>query len=166
MPFKIQRVPRGLGNMLSSFGGLTPAELEDRIRGTVDLTQFYGNQQRQVLSAANAGFAASLTVPAAAVTPSASSWSILFAAMGTITPVAAATTHVGFGIGLVRPGADTIMLEARDLVPVVASNLVLSFLASYPFLIPPGASVGLMLYSTLGSATQTGGITVDFGVLG
>jgi len=166
VPFQIQRLPRGLGDMLSSFGGVTPAELEDRIRGVVDLVQFYGNQQRVALSAANAGFGTSLTVAAAAVTPSARSWSILFAAMGTITPVNAGTTHIGIGIGLLRPGFDTIMLEARDLVPVVGSNLVVAYSSPFPLLLPPGSSVGLMLYSTLGAGTQTGGITVDFGVLG
>lgn len=41
MPFRIQRVPRGLNQLLKIFGGETPIELEDRVRGTIDLGKYY-----------------------------------------------------------------------------------------------------------------------------
>jgi hypothetical protein len=168
MPLKIQRIARGLGELLSTFGGQTPSELEDRTRGTLELTQFYGGQQRQVVAAGAAGVAASLTTPQAAVVLSLTAWTVLFAAHATIVPVAAATTQVGWGISVARANAGGAVLYAAENVqaPAVGSNLALSFVAPYPMILPPGSSVGNLMFSTLGSATQTVGLVVDFGVLG
>lgn len=57
MAFRIQRVPRGLNELLSVFGGQTPVELEERTRGTVELLQLYGLSQVQRQQALNAALA-------------------------------------------------------------------------------------------------------------
>jgi hypothetical protein len=168
MPLKIQRIARGLGELLSTFGGQTPAELEDRTRGTVDLTQFYGGQQRQVLSAGAGGVAQSLSAPQANVVLSTNGWSVLFTAQALINGVTAATTQVGWGVFLTRAnaGGSTLIAVENVQAPVVGSNLEVSFVAPYPMILPPGSSVGVLMFSSIGAATQTVGITVDFGLLG
>jgi len=54
VPLPIQRTPRGLSDVLSIFGGLTPRALADEARGVVDLLQFYGLSQQNRLQATNA----------------------------------------------------------------------------------------------------------------
>lgn len=164
MPLKIQRVPRGLGEMLSTFGGQTPAELEDRARGVVDLTQFYGMMQRSVQTSGFVAAAASLTTMQAFI--AVNSWALLFAASAAISPVNAGTTQLGYGIAIQRPGGPAQLIQSQNSVPVVGSNVAESMILPYPLLLPPGSAVGVLLFSTLGVGTQTGGITADLGILG
>lgn len=170
MPNKIQRVPRGLAELLSTFGGQTPIELEDRVRAQIDSLQFYGLSQRTFASANSGGPAASsLTTPQAVVIPSSTSWSVLFAAKAGIQPVQAATTEVGFAILLARSGSPPTQgfafLNNVDMVPVVGSNLFVTYPGPL-LMLPPGAQVGVLLYSTLGAAAQPVTIDCEFGLLG
>lgn len=166
MPFKIQRVPRGLNDLLSSFGGVTPAELEDRVQAVVELIQFYGLQQRVSLTGTSGAVGTSLTVPGVTVTPSNTSWSVLFGAHGGVTNVTAATTQLGFGICHQRPGGLPSMFETFNGVPVVASNVLVGAQMPFPLLLPPGSTIGALLFSTLGAGTQVLTITADVGLLG
>ena len=53
---KIQRAPVGLGSFFRIFGGVGPVELNDKINGSVDLTDMYGSSLLQVTNdAAGAG---------------------------------------------------------------------------------------------------------------
>lgn len=165
MPFPIQRVPQGLGQLLSSFGGQTPQALADQIFGVVELLQFYGLQQRVTLTNSAAGVASSTTTAQATVTPSATQWSVLFSIHTTVL-VLAGTTEVGFGCTITRPSGSVIVLECKDIVPVVGSRLCVTFAARFPIMLPPGSQVGVLLYSTLGSATQDVAVTCDVGLLG
>jgi hypothetical protein len=45
MALRIQRVPRGLNDLLSIFGGETPTDLAPQVYGMVDLLQFYALSQ-------------------------------------------------------------------------------------------------------------------------
>lgn len=169
MSFTIQRVPQGLADLISSFGGQTPRELAEEVHGSLELIQAYGLSQRTNLAAAAAGVPASLTTPQASFVLSLTRWTVLFAAHAGIQNVTAATTELGFGIALSRgssfaQGFD--LLETRDFVPVVGSNLFLPWVAPYPLLCPPGSQIGVLLYSTLGAAAQSVTINAEWGTLG
>lgn len=62
MPFRIQRTPIGLNAFFRFFGGETPTELEDRVRGSVDLTDMYGSNLLQVTNDALAAGGINRTV--------------------------------------------------------------------------------------------------------
>jgi hypothetical protein len=93
VPFKIQRVPRGLQNLLSTSGGNTPVDLEDRVQASLDLLQFYG--ATQLNSAFDSaviveGGSVSMTLnttPASVPTP----WVLLYALWATVLKTATMT---------------------------------------------------------------------------
>lgn len=65
--YPIQRVPRGLTNVLGAVNALNPPTMEGRLSAHIDLLQFYGQAQLQDRSSAAAGgvgTSALLTVPA------------------------------------------------------------------------------------------------------
>lgn len=170
MPFKIQRVPRGLDQLLSTFGGQTPIQLADDVRAIIDLLQFYGLTQRSHAAGAVAGVGSSLINPQVTITPSLTNWSILFTAMAGIQPIAAATTWVGFGPILARAGTPGVsgfsILKAYEAAPPVGANAFAEFVAPYPMLLPPGTQVGCLMWSTLGAGAQNVTISAEFGLLG
>jgi hypothetical protein len=167
MPFPIQRVPQGLSQLLSTFGGQTPMAMADQVIGVLDLLQFYGLSQRQTLTMGVAGAGASTTDPQAFVIPSASNWSVLFTVHATLV-LQVGTTSVGFGVSVQRPGSGAAALETRDYGTglVVGSRLCVAHQPGQPLLLPPGSRVGGWMYSTLGSGVQDVAVTADIGVLG
>jgi len=145
VPFKIQRVPQGLLNLLSIFGGGTPVELEDRVRSTIDLTQFYALQQRRVLLNTDPALAENGSVVVAANTdPLTRSWAVLFgASMGVIKT--ATMTAARVSVEMARGGqANSISLASGELSPFGATETGaagVSFWAPYPILLVPPWSI-------------------------
>jgi hypothetical protein len=164
-PFTIQRVPRGLSNLLSIFGGETPQKLQAEVQGALDLLQFYGLTQLQTISANNAALAENTGL---IVTPSARQWCVLFA--GQATFVKTATMTALWGELYVNRSAGSFMpIAAAALGPFGATETgtvgVGGFLP-YPLLLPPGSSV-LAQMGILGTdATANVSVACEFGLIG
>jgi len=162
VPFKIQRVPTGLSQVLTIFGGQTPQELEDRVRATIDVLQAYGLTQRQQLVAANAAVAEganlSIVLPA--------SWCILFAASISIA-AAVGLVGAGFGMAVSRGGGaqQPVSFDKVDLA-VAGGAIVNAFVPSYPLLLPPNSVISGVPYWLNGAATADAQVQCDVGVLG
>lgn len=142
MPFKIQRVPRGLQNLLTISTGEGPIELEDRVRPTVDLLQFYALQQRQILFQSNGAVAELGEVSAltAANSRFQNGWAVLFGA--SFVPIKTATmTALRVTLQMHRSGsANSAALAAGELGPFGATETgpaSLVFFAPYPVLLVP-----------------------------
>lgn len=167
MPFRIQRVPRGLNELLSIFGGNTPNELEDRVRASLDVLQMYGIQQRQTFTASNAALAEATDV---SNTPS-TNWIVLFQASITITKTATMTA-LNASIGIRYNGnvnEEETLAASANLGPFGATEtglVTLNYVAPYPRLLPPRTQfVGRM--GILGTdATASVFIGANYGVLG
>lgn len=167
MAFRIQRLPRGLNDLLTIFGGETPRELEDRIRGTVDLLQFYGLTQEQV-KATNVAAAAEGAV--AGVQLSADRWTVLFDA--TLTVIKTATVTAIRGSVSVRLNNDVNQeygLASESLDPFGATETGPASVVArinFPRLCPPNSFVigRLDILGTDATANITTG--AHFGVLG
>lgn len=166
MPFRIQRVPRGLNDLLAIFGGQSPSELEDRVRSTLDLLQCYGNTQIQFLSNNNAALAEngvfSIALPA-------TNWSVLFGVSSIIVKTATMTAcqasyvlgpSVALGVALGSTGSMT-PFGATETGAVAHAILM-----PYPRLIPPGYTVNFRLDILGTDATANCSCTCQFGVLG
>lgn len=165
MPFRIQRVPVGLLNLLSIAGGATPTELEDRVRSTLDLLQFYGVQQRQTFSAndpaAAEGTGVNLVLPNA--------WGVLFAA--SVTIIKTATMTALRGAVAIRYNGDVNQeegLASEELGPFGATEtgaVSVIPLLPYPRLLPPNTRI-LGRASIIGTdATCNLTVGANFGVL-
>ena len=138
MPFRIQRVPRGLNELLSIFGGATPTELEDRVRTILDALQMYGLSQRQVLTASNAALTEGTAL---GIAFSATQWSVLFGAELQIAKTGTMTALRG-SIRLQRTSSSSVTIAAEELGPFGATEtgtVRLPFWAPYPILVPPNS---------------------------
>jgi len=164
MPLPIQRVPQGLGQLLSTFGGQTPQAIEDNARAVVELLQFYGLQQRTQLSATNAalteGTPLSVTLPNA--------WCVFFGAelqivkTGTITALFAS-------LSLLRSGQFSMCVASETFDPFSATEtgtVRLPFWAPYPILCPP-KTVVIGRADIIGTdANVNATVSAEFGILG
>lgn len=164
MPFKIQRVPRGLNDLLSIFGGATPTELEDRIAGNIDLLQFYGQTQLQT---------AFQNAPAAVVgggagTPlSPDHWCVLFGCHGSVAKTAAMTAFSGTIAVNRRTQFSPLVHTCLTLQPYGATEVgTVSFggMLPYPLLCPPGTQVDFFVRILAGVANVNVSIFAEFGV--
>ena len=171
MPFRIQRVPRGLNDLLSIFGGGTPSELEDRVRATVELTQFYGLQQRQQVAVNDPALAQGATITlgggGAAIAQFTTKWCILFAASASMVRTGTMTA-ARLSVILVRGGSTGITLAHDEGSPYAATALgtfAVPFVAPYPLLLPPPWNVGAFLASLGTDATASVTINAEIGVL-
>lgn len=164
MPFRIQRVPRGLNELLSIFGGETPRELEDRIRGTIDLLQSYGLTQLQTATTANGAAAEGAAVIA---TPSSSRWTVVFAAHASFTKTATVTALRG-EVFLNRAQQSSLLLASEALGPFGATETGTVSVGGplpYPMLCPPN-SFFFAQASIIGTdASCAVSCTVEFGVI-
>lgn len=161
----IQRVPRGLGEVLSTFGGVTPAKIEDAIRGTLDLLQFYGLTQLQSAFQFNAAAAEGAAVT---VTPSASAWTVLYGAYGVIGKTATMTALRGNVVVNRRTQFDGLLFS-DELGPFGATetgNCAFGGRLPFPLLLPPGSTVSASAQIIGTDATATVSIFAEFGVLG
>lgn len=141
MPLKIQRVPRGLIELLNMSGGETPRELEDRVRATLDLLQVYGLMQRRIFSANNAAAAEGTAVQ---VIPSSTQWTILFDLGCTIIKTATVTAlRAAVEISLNNDVNQVIGLESAELGPFGATETGAAGFAHncpYPRILPPNTA--------------------------
>lgn len=164
-PWSIQRVAQGLLNTLNIRGGQTPTELEPKVRGTVNLLQFFGSQQVQTLTSGSGAVAASATTPQATVTLT--DWAVLFCAQAAELPQAG-RTESGFGVSIKRPGQRGCLYATRDVGPYAAgtiTTLSVAFVPPEPMILPPGTVIGILGYSGPGG-NGIYSITVDLGNLG
>lgn len=142
MPQKIQRNARGLEALLSLQGSQLPIELEDRIRGTVELTQFYGSMQRRVFSANNAALAEGSAV---AVTPSIANWIVLFAIGVTVIKTATVTAlRASAEIAINNDSNQVIGLVSDELGPFGATETgaaSATLVLPYPMILPPNTAL-------------------------
>lgn len=149
MPFKIDRVPQGLLQLLSTRGGLTPAELEDRVQSGLDLLQFYGLQQRRVLVATNAAAAEGATLSAVPVADAdlKNRWALLFAATASMVKTGTMTA-ARLRITVARNGGVPTGYMDGELGPFGATETgtaAVNFVAPYPMLLAPPWDVSLFL---------------------
>jgi hypothetical protein len=167
MALKIQRVPRGLGDLLSVFGGQTPQALADEVRGIVELLQFYGLSQRRVVSAQNAAAAenggAVLTFPR---------WSMLFSYSGTMVKTATMTA-ARIGILLNRGGntssSEATLIDSQELGPFGATETgaaACAALCPYPLICPPGTTLTALAQIIGTDATANVIASAEIGELG
>jgi len=165
MPLSIQRVPKGLSDLLSVFGGQTPRQLSEQISGVLELVQFYGLQQRQVATATNAALAegalVAITVP---------TWTVLFGAEVIISKTATMTALRG-AVVLQRggSGSGTITLAAQELGPFGATETGFVSVPAwlpYPLILPPQARIlgQPQIIGTDANAVVT--ISAEIGTLG
>lgn len=164
MPFGIQRVPRGLADLLNIFGGATPRELEDRIRGSLDMLQMYGTTQLQSAAATNAAAAENAAV---AVILSSTRWTVLFAAHGTVVKTATVTA-LRADVTLNRGTQFSPLLFADELGPFGATetgNASFGGMLPYPLLCPPGSLVQCTARIIGTDATANVSVFAEFGTL-
>lgn len=166
MPFKIQRVPRGLNDLLSVFGGQSPVELEDRIRGVLELTQLYGLTQRRLVSVQNAAAAEGSGVTISV----GNNWCVLFDVAVIVQKTATMTAL--WAVSFIQYGgqvADEIALASDDMGPFGATEtgfVTLAWTAPYPRLIPPNTNVGGRATIIGTDATANVIVSGNIGILG
>ena len=158
MPFKIQRVARGLQNLLSLSGGDGPRELEDRVRPIIDLLQLYGQSQKQILTASGTPAEAA---PVSLTTPT-DAWCVLFNAAATATKTATMTAL------RVQLWVDTIAVASVEGGPFGATEtggVACPFVPPYPWILPPGTGIFATCPIIGTDATAALGISARIGVL-
>lgn len=160
----IQRVPRGLSDVLNIFGGETPKKLADAVIGNLDLLQFYGLSQRSVLETTTAaqteGTSAGPTLP--------QNWCVLFGATMAVTKTATMTA-LRFSLAVRRPQTFVFVSESGDGGPFGATETGVvrcCFVPPTPWLLPPGSQVVGALDILGTDATAATVVTVELGILG
>jgi len=167
VPFRIQRPARGLNDLLSIFGGGTPSELEDRVRGTIELVQFYALNQRQVATTSNGAL---VEGNALVLVPSASQWVVLFDL--TCTIVKTATMTALRGATFIRYNNDQnqeAAIASEELGPFGATEtgaVTVTGGLYYPRLLPPGSAVGCRCQIIGTDANASVILGANFGVVG
>lgn len=164
MPFRIQRVPRGLNDLLNIFGGGTPIDLEDRVQAGLDVLQMYGTTQLQ------SGFGTSTNAEGTAVTITLSTrnWTVLFAAHGSIAKTATMTALFGT-VTMNRATQFSPLLFAAQLGPFGATETgTVSFggVLPYPLICPPGTTISATPAIIGTDATAVISVFAEFGTLG
>lgn len=167
MPFKIQRVPLGLNNFLTTFGGHTPTELEDRVRAVLELTQFYGLQHKQHLSTNDPALAEGGTVSAVAGQTVDDQWAVLFVASAVFIKTATMTALRG-AVQIARRSNNRIEVASEELGPFGATETGAAdvvFVPPYPLLLVPPWDIRASLKILGTDATANVTIQAEIGVL-
>lgn len=165
MPFRIQRVPRGLSDLLSIFGGQSPTELEDRSRLTLESLQFYGTTQLQ------SGFgnqAAAAEGTSAQFILDATKWTVLFAAWGAIARTATMTA-LEAEVNLCRNTLYRPVLFAKEWTTfgaTVTGTGPFGGYLPYPLLCPPGSFLSCTPRIIGTDATCNVSVYGEYGTLG
>lgn len=166
MPFRIQRTSRGVNDLLSIFGGETPGELEDRVRGVVDFLQFYGLQQQRVVTNTNAALTELTALDITNVTVGCQ-YAVLFGcsflALKTATMTALRLEVLVLRNG--NSGVPVVNIEGGPFGANETGNVAASFIAPYPMLlVPPWTIRGRM--PILGTDANASCVTqAEIGVL-
>lgn len=167
MPFGIQRVARGVMELLSLQGGEGPKSLEDQVKATLDLLQFYGLQQLQTITANNAALAEGGFV---SVIPSSRNWTVLFTAVSSVN-ITATMTALDHVIVLQRngPAATTSPIAHRartNFGATVTGFDHLPVIFPYPMLLPPNTQISASPSIIGTDATADVTIRCEIGSLG
>lgn len=167
-PQDIQRVPLGLLNVLSmAASGENPRILASQVAGVLELLQFYGLTQRQVLIGTDAALAEGGSI---SVTPSLTAWAVLFAMSVSVTKTATMTA-LRAACFIRRSGVGVPQMYASDdLGPFGATETgtasVVYVPGSAPLLLPPG-TVLTGLPQIIGTdATAAVTVQAEIGLLG
>lgn len=166
----IQRAPQGLLDLLSlkDVSNL-PQELLRDMRPTLDLLQFYGLQQRQVISNANAALAEGASVGVAAANAAVTNtWCVLFCANFDVVKTATMTA-LYVSLPITRGGGTPIPYAANELSPfgaTVTGNVSTPFVPPYPLLLRPPWDVAGFLGILGTDATASTIIQAEIGVFG
>jgi hypothetical protein len=166
-PQSIQRVPTGLLNLLSmASSGENPRDLAATVSGVLDLLQFYGLQQRQIIFATNAATAEGTAVPIPALT----TWGVLFAANFTVAKTATMTA-LRAGIFVLRGSSPPtpMLMMAEELGPFGATetgSASFAFVPPYPLLLPPGSLIQGIPQIIGTDATANCTVVAEIGILG
>jgi hypothetical protein len=160
----IQRVPRGLADLLSLAGGNSPSRLADEVVPQLDLLQLYGMTQLQTRTSTDP---AVVQGSGTGVTLSASSWSILFGADVGVTQ-AAAMTALSLGLIIRRGTPGFTGIATKDHLGAFSAGgfSTLAWRAPYPLVCPPGTVVFGGIDKLAGVANAALTFTVEFGILG
>lgn len=159
MPFKIQRQPLGLGNLLSIFGGQSPTELEDRARVIVDGTDFYGASQ-VVATSENQAAGASAGTFAGASSANARRYLGL---SGAFIVGAAAGTYLTVSVGITFPNG-TVVQWGNTNIPTPIATATYRVVANFPgpIVLPPGCSPSITVDSNAGGADHVKQLRYSF----
>jgi len=162
---KIQRVPKGLLELLSLAGGQTPFLLDGIVHGQLELLQYYGLTQLQSVFVNNGAVAEGGTVQLNLPT----AWCVLFGAELVVAKTATCTDLRG-GIRLNRGTGLSLTLREEPMMPffvqAAVGTLTLGYVCPYPLLCPPGSIVIGQIALLEVDATCNATIAAEFGVLG
>lgn len=164
MPLPIQRVPRGLSDVLSIFGGEGPRALNDQISGVLELLQFYALQQRTVLSAQNGALAeggvVTVQMPA--------QWCLVTAVSAVVVKTGTMTAcRLSVAVNRGVPNGPPLKSESMGPFGATETGTVdCVYIPVLPLVCPPNsqAVAGLNILGT--DATANVFCVVEFGVLG
>lgn len=164
MSLKVSRVPRGLGDLLTSFGGLSPQSLLEELRGVIDVREFYGLNNFTTLSTTNAalteGNAVAQTVPVGQI------W-LLYSAHAAIVKTATMTAlRANIQVG---QGSNFGVVAAEELGPFGATetgDVRFPYVPATPRILLPNFQVRCQLEILGTDANASVGIVVAVGVLG
>lgn len=163
MPFKVQRVPRGLSELLNLFGGETPRDLATEIHGSLETLQFYGTTQLQ------SGFTSGVVVEGGSSGISlGNAWTVLFGVTGTIAKTATMTA-LRASLVLNRRTQFDSLLFTEALGPFGATetgNANFGGRLPYPLICPPGTAVACRLDILGTDANATVSVFAEYGLLG
>lgn len=168
-PGSIQRVPAGLLNVLGmQSAGSTPPELAQLVSGVIDLLQFYGLTQRQVLSATQVAVGPLTDLNLELTPPTA--WGILFNANAN-AGIVAGMTGMQIVLGLQRGATGVFAAVASKIYLNAAGDLDDSglwaiFNPAYPLLLPPSSTLRVHLGGVAGVAGADIGVVGEIGLLG
>lgn len=165
MALTIQRVPRGIAELLSIFGGRAPTELAQLVNGCIDLTQFYGLTQWQIRANSNPALAEGSTI-ALNVPPE--EWWVVYSVTGLIAKTATMTAlSTSLLIGP-DPGSLSAVASKDDTTfgATLAGASRIVWYAPYPRLVPPGSRISFALDILGTDATANCSLTASLGVLG
>lgn len=162
----IQRVPRGLLELIGAFGGVNPRLMTDEVRPVISLEQFFARMQLQVTSTTNAALA-----EGGQIVHTASTWQLLIAAEVRLTTTATMNgweTSIRFGTNVT---GNSVALASRANNPFTAgipAGVISScvFVPDTPFVLAPGNLI-LGTLDVLGTdATAAVDLRIAFGSLG
>lgn len=161
--------------VLSIYGGHAPNELEERVRATIDLLQFYGLQQRRVVLATNAALASGGSIDlrsTVANVPATETWALLFGGSAGVLKVAA-TTDVALNLQMTRGGlSNSITLATGSSAQLgnygaaALGSATVNFWADTPVLLAPPWNMHAQLVNLAGVANASVSVIAEIGVLG
>lgn len=140
----IQRYPLGLLEALDIKGLPAPANLNETIVPSIDMMQFYGNAQRQLLSASSGALARGVVL-SCGIPPQ---WCILYSWSAQLTKTATMTsaTLSLFASGpFATANVDTQYFSLGGVAPAVDGTWRMSAMAPYPILVGPNTNFFVIL---------------------